>query len=334
MKRSTGVSLIVLALLGVLITTAPVQILSASSGSMEPAIDKGDIYFVTKSDSISKGDIITFDSEEFNEFVTHRVVGRTSSGYITKGDANPSTDQAAGHPPVSDSKVIGTVIEIGGHPVSIPGLGSVIGYLQSNVAIVAIGLLAYLVVPELWTSDKNRRKKKRDVFYAGSYMHPLFLIAFVSCIGLIFVGSSAHEVTYVAAEGQATAAHTVPVGETATRTLSLETYSAPMVTTVVDAKGFAILDRQTTGSEISLSIAVPPRKTTGPIHGVIEINSYPATLPKSVLSLLDDIHWILAALGSMVPIFGPTFTLYFLYVHPEAPIRKTRIRWLRSLRGV
>lgn len=334
MNKSTGVLLLVLALTGIVLVVAPVQLLYASSGSMEPTISEGDIYVIIESDSVERGDIVAFDSGQFNEYVTHRVVDRTESGYITQGDANPSTDQAAGHPPVRDSNIIGTVVEVGQTPLIIPGLGSIVEIIQSNIELVVIGLVGYLVIPELVSSPGGHRDKKRQVTYAKSLMNPLFVVAFVACLGLIFVGSSVHEVTYVATAGSTTAPHTVPVGESVTRTLSLDTYTAPFVATVVDAQGFEILEQTTRDSETQLSIRIPSREPTGPIDGRVQINAYPATLPDGILTQLDEIHWIVAAVGSMLPIFIPSLALYLLYIHPEAPLRKTRVRWFRSFGGI
>ena len=54
------------------------------SGSMEPMIQTGSLIYVQETDDYSQGDIITFTVGE--ETVTHRIVGETSEGFITKGE--------------------------------------------------------------------------------------------------------------------------------------------------------------------------------------------------------------------------------------------------------
>ena len=76
------------------------------SGSMKPAVNVGDVAFVTLNSDFSKlqkGDVIAFQSLEFNDIVIHRIIDINSDGYITKGDANEDKDLE----PVGLDKVLG-----------------------------------------------------------------------------------------------------------------------------------------------------------------------------------------------------------------------------------
>ena len=331
MNPRTGILIVIgLAVIAMIGGVLPVQILYASSGSMEPVISEGDLYVVVDAGDVQPGDIIAFESDYYNEYVTHRVVEQTDEGYLTQGDANPSTDQEGGHPPVSERSVVGEVVTVAGAPITIGGVGPVIGVLQSYRIAILLGIVAIVFLPELLSTRGMPDRPARRVTRVGGVLHPLFLIAVVGGFFVIYWGSSSHDLTYVATAGQATAAHTVPVGESVVRELTLETYVPPLTTTVVDADGVRVIERSVHGSTAALTVQVPARTTTGPIRAHFAVNAYPATLPRSVLTALDEIHWLVAAAGSMLPIFGPVFGLYFLYVDPDVPLRWPRNRWVRS----
>lgn len=68
-----------------------------TSGSMQPSVSRGDLLLIKKSDDITVGDIITFRPLTGQiDSVTHRVVGIENGldgiSYLTKGDANTTTD--------------------------------------------------------------------------------------------------------------------------------------------------------------------------------------------------------------------------------------------------
>ena len=123
----------------------PVLLGYVTSGSMEPTISEGDGYLVVPSfvaGQPAEGDIVVFNAREVQGggLTTHRVVGERRGGYVTKGDANPFTDQSGGEPPVTDGQVVGVVVQVGGDPVTIPHLGTAIEGLQGLVA-APVGLL-------------------------------------------------------------------------------------------------------------------------------------------------------------------------------------------------
>jgi len=331
--RTASLILLGLGVAVVISGVLPVQLLYASSGSMEPAISEGDLYVVIDTGRVTPGDIIAFESQRFDELVTHRVVDRADAGYITKGDANPSTDQQSGHQPVTDETILGEVLTVAGQPVIVPGIGPTIAFLHANRVIIILGLIAVAFLPELLRTGRTPSRPERRVKRVGDLIHPLLTVAVVGSFFVIYWGSSQHDMTYVATAGQSAAAHTVPVGESVVRSLSLDFYVPPLTTVIVDADGVSIIERSVTGSTAQLRVQLPARPTPGPIHTRIAVRAYPATLPRGVLAALDDIHWTVAALGSMLPVFGPVIGLYVGYVDPEAPIRWPRNRLIRSMEG-
>lgn len=94
------------------------------SGSMEPTIMTGDIVVVQGQPEYLKNDVVAFFSSE-GRVVTHRIISGSKEAkntvYITKGDANRSTDSDTTTP----DKIIGKVILV------IPKLGYFVAFSKS-----------------------------------------------------------------------------------------------------------------------------------------------------------------------------------------------------------
>ena len=75
------------------------------SNSMEPTITTDDLIIIKLTKKVDVDDIITY--KEGNILVTHRVISRTSNGFITKGDANNSNDKN-----ITEEQVVGKVVKI------------------------------------------------------------------------------------------------------------------------------------------------------------------------------------------------------------------------------
>lgn len=103
-------------LTGLLILTAyglwRFRIFLIMSGSMAPELPVGSIIIVdTLQADVETGDIISF--RLLNEaIVTHRISGGSSSGWITKGDANEDVDSVR----VKQENIIGIVVLTIPHP--------------------------------------------------------------------------------------------------------------------------------------------------------------------------------------------------------------------------
>lgn len=119
------------------------------STSMEPTIGEGDGFVAIPSavaTSPQEGDVVTFYAEEIEGggLTTHRVVDETADGYITRGDANPFTDQDGGEPPVTEDDIVAKALQVGGYTVTIPHLGTAIEAVQTVFLAVA-GVIAGFV---------------------------------------------------------------------------------------------------------------------------------------------------------------------------------------------
>lgn len=124
---------------------------SIISGSMQPAIDIGDIIIVKEEKNLKIGDIITFRRD--NNMITHRIVQILNSDgkeqYITKGDNNNTEDEKY----VTNSEIEGKVIR------KIPMLGHVNIFLQKKEVIAII--FTVFCISYILDIKKNNKKKLR-----------------------------------------------------------------------------------------------------------------------------------------------------------------------------
>lgn len=109
--------------------------LEVVSGSMEPTINTGDFIIINqKKKDYQENDIVTFIDVN-GSFVTHRIVGLTNNGYVTKGDANQSVDPGF----VRKEKIVGV------YTSRIPKLGYVVKAVQNPITLVLIFVIGVMV---------------------------------------------------------------------------------------------------------------------------------------------------------------------------------------------
>jgi len=123
----------------------PVLLGFVVTGSMAPTLEPGDGFVAVPpafAGEIEEGDVVTFDARELEGggLTTHRVVGETEEGYVTRGDANPFTDQDGPEPPVQDAQIVAVAWQLDDEVVTIPRLGTVAMALQGLVGAL-VGLL-------------------------------------------------------------------------------------------------------------------------------------------------------------------------------------------------
>jgi len=123
----TGVAIISLLLVFFSFGYLGVQPTIIYSGSMQPALDVGDVIIISEVsiDDIQKGDIIQYRVENMTIPIVHRVYDISGEGdtkvFITKGDANsnPDTD------PILAENIMGkavfTIPKVGWIPITIKG---------------------------------------------------------------------------------------------------------------------------------------------------------------------------------------------------------------------
>jgi len=183
-----AIAIVLLALVAGQLLGQPVLLSYVTTGSMEPTIATGDGFIAVPAEvagPVEEGDIVVFEAEEIQGggLTTHRVVEVTDRGYVTRGDANPFTDQDSGEPPVKREQIVAVAWQVGGEPVTIPHLGTFAEGVQSVVrtaqfriagllgtrsllgtqglAYLIFGLTVVLYAADVWFSDDRRRDRSR-----------------------------------------------------------------------------------------------------------------------------------------------------------------------------
>jgi signal peptidase len=103
------------------------------SGSMQPAIDVGDMLIIREQEEYSAGDIVTLRLGE--NLITHRIVEINDTYVITQGDKNNVADA-----PSSLSSIEGKMI------LKIPKAGSFILFLRTPLGILLLVFLALFII--------------------------------------------------------------------------------------------------------------------------------------------------------------------------------------------
>lgn len=122
-------------------------------------INIGDLILIKKTNDYKIGDVITFIHEGEKIPTTHRIIGYTDDGYITKGDANNTKDSL----PVSKEEVIGEVVghypKLGRFYLWIKEIGWI--YIAGALAILTIG--GFLI--KLANEDDNNNSIDNNTIY-------------------------------------------------------------------------------------------------------------------------------------------------------------------------
>ena len=137
------------------------KLMSVQSGSMVPAIKKGDLVSVQRipTRELRVGDVITYASaEDPTVTVTHRIVALTgdmTGRVVTQGDANEVADQA-----VYPAQIIGRVDH------TVPYAGFMVDAIRHPLGLIAIIYLPALIVviAEIRNLTRHFARPRRDEF--------------------------------------------------------------------------------------------------------------------------------------------------------------------------
>lgn len=135
-------TLIGLFVLLLIISTFPLpgnyKVLIVRSGSMQPAIQTGSLIFSRPADDYAVGDIITYRYGRAS--ITHRIDEKKDDNgqisYITKGDANNSSDKNK----ITASEIIGRVF------LTVPYLGYAVDTVKKPWGFILIVVLPALLI--------------------------------------------------------------------------------------------------------------------------------------------------------------------------------------------
>lgn len=320
------VALLVGSLLG-----QPVLLGYVETGSMEPTLSPGDGFLAVPAPlagRLEAGDVVVFRPERLNggQLTTHRLVSETDAGYVTRGDANPFTDQTAGEPPIDRSQIVAEVVQVQGTVVPVPHLGTLVATagtvsrvpdrLAGRLGLSLGGhggllVLFVLVVGagHLWDRLEASGVPTRDRVHERGRGVDLRWVA-VAVAGLVVLGATAAmvvpagatEYSFVSSSHDVPGSGVIGVGQTETSTYRLENPGVLPVVSLLhtDDEGVVLGEHRVTlaprsAVDVPVTLTAPDR--TGYYRRFVVEHRYLAVLPVPVLTALHEVHPWLAVLA-------------------------------------
>jgi signal peptidase len=309
----------------------PVLLGYVATDSMEPTMDSGDGFVAVPSaltGDIEEGDVVVYEAQELDGggLTTHRVVGETDEGYITKGDANPFTDQDSDEPPVAEGRIVAEAAQIDGGVIVIPNLGTGVMGLQSAIGgaytavagsygagfddstvgslLVGIGLLslAAAAASGARVRDLGRSTTRPDVVAAWTVVGVAAVLVVGLATAAMVVPSGIQEYGIVSAEQQTDDTLVIPAGESTTVEHRVRNGGIVPVVVFLEPSSERVgvqPDRLRIGggdtAETTVRLSAPDR--TGYYYRHVTEHRYLLVLPPSVIETLHGVHPVLALLA-------------------------------------
>lgn len=329
-----GVGFVVVVVVGSLLVGQllgqPILLGFVETGSMAPTMEPGDGFIAVPTSltgPVEQGDVIVFQAQTLHGggLTTHRVVDETADGFITKGDANPVTDQSGSEPPVERDQIVAKALQLGGQVVVIPKLGllvtgvqGMLSALQRQLAITlgtravlgtqglayllfSVGVISYLLTVLLGDGsgarvrDTRRRTGQLD---SGLLILVLTVLLVAIMTASMVVPAGTQSFTVVSSQSDSAGIGVIPTGESENMTYIV--HSNGLVPTVVylepATEGVAVTpERFYVGSNshqnATVTFSVPPE--TGTYDRAFREHRYIALLPSSTIDDLYEIHpWL------------------------------------------
>ncbi|RZV11708.1 signal peptidase [Natrinema hispanicum] len=328
----------------------PILLGYVATGSMEPTMDAGDGFVAIPSavtGDVQEGDVVVFQARELHDggLTTHRVVGETEGGYITKGDANPFTDQDGGEPPVTDGQIVAEALQINGEVVTIPYLGTIVMGIQGvamaaanavtsvfgmattssnglgsmlvaiGVALLGFGILLERVGPA--RRETTRRRSRENVLAFWSTLGLILLVFVTLATAAMVVPSGTYEYGLISTESPTDDPQIIEPGATTELTRSVDNAGYLPVVVVHEAESNGIRADpgwQTVGirgsGETTVRLSAP--EEPGEYTRSLGEYRYLAVLPPSLLVWLHGVHPFAAIAAVNGVVVGVTVAIIVL----------------------
>lgn len=320
-----GILCTLVAAVGSAFTGKPILLTVIRSNSMYPVWERGDmviIHNLKEKDLVQNGDIVFFKTEKGSlsdkGWIAHRVIdGDMEQGFITKGDANKTTDQQDGAGLIERHMIAGKAFTIGQSPIVIPKLGYLSlwaeDYQSSPYTLPAIAVVIAIIIGigELMSGKKKHRKKNNGMDLQLIYIIGGFTISVIMGATMLASSQTLKLVYEVSDENNGvlmgSAVGILKVGDTVTNPLS-----------DLSNGGFFKLigaittnDKQVTLSHNSLLLS-PGQKleteftvnaeTPGSYDTSIKVGLFYPFLPSALIYFLaQKSYWLALAAVSLVP---------------------------------
>lgn len=302
------------------------------TGSMSPTLEPGDGFVAlppTFAGDVEEGDVVTFDARELQGggLTTHRVVGETEEGYITRGDANPFTDQDGPEPPVQDAQIVAVAWQFNGEIVVIPNLGSVAMALQGVVGLL-VGLLGILpggsivadgnigslmIVGGLlmlvlsFASDlirreerdsKSRSRSRGGTMQARTVLAVILLLILVPATATMVIPSGTNDLTIVSSQSPSENPTVIEQGGSQSLDYNVTNNGYIPLVAIIEPASTGVEVEQTAhvvrrGESASTEAWLYAPEETGVYYRAVSERQYIGILPLSMIVALHEIHpWV------------------------------------------
>ncbi|MFB6130603.1 MAG: signal peptidase I [Salinigranum sp.] len=310
----------------------PVLLSYVETGSMRPQLQPGDGFVAIPAavaGPVHVGDVVTYDAVNLNDgnLITHRVVDRTDEGYVTRGDANPVTDQDAGEPPVKRAQIKAKALQVGGRIAVVPRLGVVVivareatSAVQQRLAIVfgtrsllgtqgfsyilfVGGLALYAVSSALERGDgerdRSRRTTRSDGRVSGTRVIVVLTAFLVIALTLsMVVPSGPHEFDVVSSQTDAPGPNVIRRGTSETLAYRVPSNGPIPVVAFLEPEGRGIVPDErevyvppNAVRTVPVTLTAPGR--TGYYRRYLVEHRYLAVLPRETIRTLYRVHpWL------------------------------------------
>jgi len=299
----------------------PVLLGYVRTASMEPALSPGDGFVAVPQAATGDpepGDVIVYRAEQLNGggLITHRVVRETERGYVTRGDANPFTDQSSGEPPVREPQIVAVALTVGNTPVAIPGLGTGVEAIRAAItrvfggvsqSLLIGGVVAGTVLLLFGGSATSRGRRALSERTAGHEQGRGPLVGpreVVFLVGVVLIGTATAsmvlplgptEYRVVSAESDVPGPQVIPAGEQESTTYQVpggtfvptRYHVTPASEGVEVANGSGIVQPRA-AANVTVQLSAPP--TIGSYRRYVSENRYPLVLPLPVVDALYRLH--------------------------------------------
>ncbi len=334
LRRAAAIGIVVLVGLLVVghVLGVPIGLGYVETGSMEPTIDAGDGFVAVPAAAagpVEEGDVVVYDAREIEGggLTTHRVVEETDHGYVTRGDANPFTDQDSGEPHVTDGQIAAKALQVNGEVVTIPHLGTAAMAVQSGLestqwwlasafgvralagsqglSYLLLGFgLAVIVVSAVFDDrgtpdhDRSRSRTRTDAFDARRLVVGMGALVFVVALATMVAMSGSVEIGLVSAEFDSERPDVVPAGETKTHATELRNGGVIPVVSITEpaSNGIDVDDDPrllTRGKSVDATVALTAPPETGYYLRSYTDHRYFAVLPPPLIAHLHAVHpWV------------------------------------------
>jgi signal peptidase len=336
--RYLFVGTVVALILALLVTQLIGQpfIVFVETGSMEPTLQPNDGFLAVPAflaGEPEEGDVVLFESQEIGggELTTHRVVRETDRGYITKGDANPFTDQDGDEPPVSEGQIKSVGLQLGGDLVVIPGLGASITSITSAVdsfqawlfglfgmespgvttfsmAVLIAGLVLFVFSAVTSDGQDTRSRSKGSIFRnAVVVIAILTLVVIIPVNFSMLLPSGVYQIEIVSSVDPAPDQRIIQAGGSNEVTyfvqnsghLPVMVFLQPASDGVETPEGYTYVPRQT---RINQSVTIQAPDETGSYLRFVREYRYLVLLPPSLIATLHGVSPVLALLAINVTV--------------------------------